>query len=211
MFYNLLHFLGLTASPSSPHCKSTPSSPSWPSPTLWSALNVSLSGNLIHPSPPGAVCHPSHASHNPSLCPSVQAGWKTSAWHTENPVSTINDNWNNDTCLPIASAPCSGVGYPVYVINATSAGDVKKGVDFAREHDIRIVVKGTGHDYLGRCVTPSYFLLLAKLKQINSPELPLNLDPSHTRSCFSRRLHTSRLQLINQRPRHNRSSRNPNA
>ncbi|EHL03816.1 hypothetical protein M7I_0006 [Glarea lozoyensis 74030] len=28
--------------------------------------------------------------------------------------------------------------------------DVKTGVDFARKHDIRLIVKGTGHDYLGR-------------------------------------------------------------
>ncbi len=52
--------------------------------------------------------------------------------------------------MPIATYPCSGQGYPIYVVNATCAEDVKKGVDFARENNVRLVVKGTGHDYLGR-------------------------------------------------------------
>jgi FAD/FMN-containing dehydrogenase len=65
-------------------------------------------------------------------------------------VSTIQNNWNNDTCLPYPTDPCSGEGYPIYVVNATSAEDVKKGVDFARENNVRLIVKGTGHDYLGR-------------------------------------------------------------
>lgn len=40
----------------------------------------------------------------------------------------------------------------MYVVNATCAEDVKKGVDFAREENVRLVVKASGHDYLGRCV-----------------------------------------------------------
>jgi len=31
--------------------------------------------------------------------------------------------------------------------------DVKAGVDFARERNVRLIVKGTGHDYLGRQVS----------------------------------------------------------
>jgi hypothetical protein len=62
----------------------------------------------------------------------------------------LQNNWNNDSCLPIPGVRCSGEGYPVYVVNAISVGDVKAGVDFAMENDVRLVVKGTGHDYLGR-------------------------------------------------------------
>lgn len=31
------------------------------------------------------------------------------------------NQWINDTCLPDADYPCSGQGYPVYVVNASSA------------------------------------------------------------------------------------------
>ena len=148
-----LQYLGLAAAGihgSHPHCKATPSSHGWPSESQWSALNYTLSGQLLKPSPPGAVCHPGQPTFNLASCPVVQAGWKTSVWHTHNPVSVIENNWANDTCLPIPTDPCSGEGYPIYVVNATCAEDVKKGVDFARENNVRLIVKGTGHDYLGR-------------------------------------------------------------
>lgn len=152
MFLSLLQFLGYASSLSSPRplCKSTPSSKDWPSDRDWARLNSSISGHLIKTIPPGAVCHPDQASFDALACPSVTAGWQTSIWHTNDPVSSLHDNWNNDTCLPNPLAPCSGAGYPVYVVNATSAEDVKKGIEFAGKNNIRLIVKGTGHDYLGR-------------------------------------------------------------
>lgn len=36
------------------------------------------------------------------------------------------------------------------MINATCKEDVKAGVDFARENNVRLNVKSTGHDYMGR-------------------------------------------------------------
>ena len=147
-----------TSNSHSPRCKAIPGSSDWPSPSEWAALNSSISGRLINPSPPGAVCHPSQPTYNPVTCPAVQSGWLTSIWHTNDPVSTIENNWNNDTCLPIPTAPCSGAGYPVYVVNATCAEDVKRGVDFARKNSVRLIVKGTGHDYMGRYVCSSPML-----------------------------------------------------
>jgi hypothetical protein len=139
-------------------CKATPGSADWPSTASWSALNDSISGQLIKTTPPGAVCHPDQPTYNPVACLAVQAGWLTTVFHTDNPVSSIENNWNNDTCLPVPTVPCSGEGYPVYVVNATCAEDVKKGVDFARENNVRLIVKGTGHDYLGRHVYSSNYV-----------------------------------------------------
>jgi hypothetical protein len=133
-----------------PSCKATPNTNTWPNALEWNSLNQTLSGRLLQPPPPGAVCHPGQPTYNALACPAVQAGWLTSSFHADNPVSSIVNNWNNDTCLPVETDPCSGKGYPVFVVNATCAEDVKKGVDFAREHNVRLIVKGTGHDYLGR-------------------------------------------------------------
>jgi hypothetical protein len=36
------------------------------------------------------------------------------------------------------------------VINATNANDVSEGVKFAITHNVRLVIKNTGHDFLGR-------------------------------------------------------------
>jgi hypothetical protein len=136
----------------SPHstCKATPGSSYWPSDSSWTSLNRSLNGRLFKPTPPGAVCHPDQPTFNATLCPTVQAEWLTAVFHTDDPVSGVQENWSNDTCLPYPNDTCSGEGYPVYVINATCAEDIKLGIDFARKHNIRLIVKATGHDYLGR-------------------------------------------------------------
>ncbi|HLL24748.1 MAG TPA: FAD-binding protein, partial [Kofleriaceae bacterium] len=46
-----------------------------------------------------------------------------------------------------------------YAVVARDAADVAAGVRFAREHGIRLVIKGTGHDYLGRSSAPNSLLI----------------------------------------------------
>ncbi|KAL9090548.1 MAG: hypothetical protein Q9165_005309 [Trypethelium subeluteriae] len=65
---------------------------------------------------------------------------------------------NNDSCIPDPSAPCTGLGYPIYVVNASSADGIKVAVDFARENNIRVNVKASGHDYLKRYMVGEYEL-----------------------------------------------------
>lgn len=149
----LLNVATAWSSPPQSRCKATPSLADWLRTANWAALNSSVSGHLIKTVPPETVCHPDQPTYNPVTCPAVQAGFLTSIWHTNNPVSSIANNWNNDTCLPLPTVSCIGEGYPVYVVNATSKEDVKAGVDFARKRNVRLIVKGTGHDYLGRQVS----------------------------------------------------------
>jgi hypothetical protein len=131
-------------------CKATPGSLSWPSLSDWQSLNNSVSGGLIQPSPPGAVCHPGQPTYDEATCAAVQVLWYNSTFHADNPVSVDYVNWNNDSCFPYPQAPCSGALYPVYVVNASTAQQVKAGIDFARKNNIRLIVKTSGHDYLGR-------------------------------------------------------------
>lgn len=62
----------------------------------------------------------------------------------------------NDSCPPINFAAgdipgnCSIGDAPRYVVNATTPGDVARGVDFARKNNTRLVIRSTGHDLLGR-------------------------------------------------------------
>ena len=152
MFTYFLQFLAFTAGTGSHHkrCKAVPWSKDWPTEREWAKLNFTLSGKLIKPIPPGGVCHPTYPTFDPIACPAVVSAWRTNAFHAADPVSNTQNNWNNYTCLPVPTYPCSGDGYPDYVINATNPAHVKKGVDFARKNNIRLIVKGTGHDYLGR-------------------------------------------------------------
>lgn len=160
----LLHtFTSLSSLPSSIQaqspprlCKTTPSSPSWPNITTWNALNATLSGRLLHPLPPASACHASFPTYNNETCTTVTNSWSDFTFHQNNPISTAWNNMNNDSCLPDPLAPCSGTGYPIYVVNATTAEDVKIAIDFARERNIRVTVKASGHDYLKRCFYPSF-------------------------------------------------------
>ncbi|TID22399.1 FAD-binding domain-containing protein [Venturia nashicola] len=47
---------------------------------------------------------------------------------------------------------CKMGNYPVYVVKAMKREDVKAAVEFANQHGLRLVVKNTGHDFLGRNV-----------------------------------------------------------
>ncbi|QBZ65924.1 hypothetical protein PoMZ_12891 [Pyricularia oryzae] len=139
-----------------PRCKAVPGAHEWPSEEQWQALNASLGGQLIRPTPPGAVCHPDQPSYNAERCAAVQTGgWQGFALHVNDPVSMMSNTWTNDSCLPDPSLPCSGSGYPVYVVNASAVEHVQLGVKFAKKHNIRLVVKATGHDYVGRSVAPN--------------------------------------------------------
>ncbi|KAJ3520757.1 hypothetical protein NM208_g13582 [Fusarium decemcellulare] len=135
-------------------CKAYPGTADWPSHQAWAHLNQTLHGRLLAPAPPGAVCHPGWPTYNPDECSKVEADWSTYEFHTNNPISVIIDQYTNWTCLPNETLPCSTSGYPAYVVNATKPEHVKLGIDFAKKHEVRLVVKNTGHDYLGRSVAP---------------------------------------------------------
>ena len=139
------------ASPIHERCKAVPGSPSWPSAEDWSALNASLSGQLIRPTPPGAACHPDQPSYNSATCAFVAAQWANSSFHAADPVSV---DYNDDSCPPSALFPCFTNGSAAYVVNASSGAHVQAGIRFARTHGIRLIVKGTGHDFPGRSAAP---------------------------------------------------------
>ncbi|PWI69532.1 hypothetical protein PCL_01179 [Purpureocillium lilacinum] len=150
---SLVALSGATRPPNK-SCKAHPSNADWPSADDWARLNKALDGRLIKPTPPAAACHPGQPGHDPKRCAEVKKAWETTEFHCGNPVSVLLDQFTNYTCLPDAAYPCTGDGYPAYVINATTARHIKLGVDFARQKNVRLVVKGTGHDYLGRSVAP---------------------------------------------------------
>jgi hypothetical protein len=60
--------------------------------------------------------------------------------------------YTNRTCLPghDRTSPCTIGYYPEYVINSSSVAHVQAGVNFARRYNIRLVIKNTGHDFLGK-------------------------------------------------------------
>ncbi|RDA89010.1 hypothetical protein CP532_0668 [Ophiocordyceps camponoti-leonardi (nom. inval.)] len=140
---------------SKPDCKTFPGDEVWPSEAIWTTLNHTLDGRLLTSSPPpGAACHVDQTYPNVRECQRLKEDWTRYQWHSEDPVSVMWDQFTNYSCLPDPSFPCSSQGYPPYVINASTSEHVKAGIDFAKEHNIRLVVKNTGHDFIGRSIGP---------------------------------------------------------
>lgn len=70
------------------------------------------------------------------------------------PVNVMAPYEQNNTCSPFlaasANATCTLGNMATYAINVSDAASAAAGVKFARKHNLRLVVKNTGHDFLGR-------------------------------------------------------------
>ncbi|KAF2165661.1 hypothetical protein M409DRAFT_55550 [Zasmidium cellare ATCC 36951] len=133
-------------------CRRIPSDHEWPSPADWDALNTTLSGRLIRTDPIGHVCH--DPTYDADACRYVQDNWDNVEWRTSLADNLLSPAFAGDSCDPFAprAMPCTVGGNVLYNVNVTTPADVARGIEFARRRNIRLVVKNTGHDFLGRSV-----------------------------------------------------------
>ena len=110
-------------------CRCTPDKPCWPAPAEWERLGASLHGKLEQPRPPLASKNPFYLQDQPGGTQST--GW-LGAWNTASSA---------------------------YAVAAEDADDIVAAVNFARQHRLRLVIKATGHDYLGRSNAPDSLLV----------------------------------------------------
>src|ERR1700733_13829119 len=123
-----------------------PTDREWPNESAWQRLNTAVGGNLIKTAPlftpcvsepGGRACREVMQNvHNPFYLGDQPSGTQVSGWL---------DAW---TAAPSA-----------YAVEARSTADVVAAVNFARTHNLRLVVKGTGHSYLGTSNAPDSLLI----------------------------------------------------
>lgn len=141
-------------------CKNHPLSPSWPTDDEWKLLNQTTEGALLAGTAPASSCYAGDPLSSGLECDNVKENWFLSQFHGEQPASVGYPYWANSSCVaPNDYAyderkPCDLGGLPQYVLNATNAAQIATAVKWASSHDIRVVIKGTGHDLNGRCVFP---------------------------------------------------------
>ncbi|KAK2873242.1 hypothetical protein FQN49_002498 [Arthroderma sp. PD_2] len=166
--------LGAThAAPEGPRCRCTPDQSCWPSANLWQTLNRTISGNLVAVKPVGSVCH--DPTYTGGLCENVKSMQSNSAWRSSEPGAVQNINWEtwpekNESCYIDGprQAPCGQGRVPLYSAVVHSPKDVQKAVRFASRYNLRLVIKNTGHDYLGRSTGPdSMQILTHNMKDMN--------------------------------------------
>ncbi|GAQ36791.1 hypothetical protein AtubIFM55763_011218 [Aspergillus tubingensis] len=131
-------------------CRYLPGDSEWPSAADWHQLNTTVGGRLSATVPLGAPCHEPH--YDAAQCAYLAAEWIYPELHANSSSSFSNPYFQNQSCDPFTSktSPCLLGNYPDYTIDVRGAADAAAGVTFAREHNIRLVIKNTGHDLLGR-------------------------------------------------------------
>ncbi|KAJ5593142.1 hypothetical protein N7537_010046 [Penicillium hordei] len=146
----------VTASFGSLNCKVSPADLAWPSENEWAALNHSIEGVLIKTAPIASSCYLGNPFNSPEECTSVQKKWSYAAHHAAWPESIDYPIYTNNSCVPKGATGyaerkgCSIGGLPQYIVNATTTEHVSWAMKWASKRNIRIVVKGTGHDLNGR-------------------------------------------------------------
>jgi FAD/FMN-containing dehydrogenase len=121
-----------------------PSDPQWPPADVWAKLNDAVGGRLTRVETPFAACgEPSETCNalfrelkNPYFIRDQVGVTQTLGWI---------DGW---TFAPSA-----------YAVAARQTSDVVAAVNFAREHNLRLVIKGGGHSYLGTSNAPDSLLI----------------------------------------------------
>ena len=123
-----------------------PTDPAWPRAAGWARLKDAVGGNLIEVHEPFASCATDPKDFG---CLDAMKNMGNPFWVSDQPGGTEVSGWL-DAWTPAPS---------VYAIKARNAADIAAGIDFARANNLRLVVKGTGHSYLGTSNAPDSLLI----------------------------------------------------
>jgi FAD/FMN-containing dehydrogenase len=129
-----------------PSSRVRPADTAWPAKANWERLNRDVGGRLIEVHSPLRAC-----SDDPVglACDDVFAGLRNPYYVADEVGLTQTAGWLDAW----TSQPS------VYAVAATTTDDVVAAVNFAREHNLRLVVKGVGHSYLGTSNAADSFLI----------------------------------------------------
>jgi len=124
-------------------CKAFPGDATWPSQEEWNRLNTSLGGALLNPLPPAAVCYRSSPAFDSAKCDFLLTNASRTTFYLDDPVTILTQWPQGNTCLASRNATgnCTQGGFPVYVVNATSVSHVQAAVNFARNKNVRLIIK----------------------------------------------------------------------
>ncbi|KAL2216000.1 hypothetical protein M432DRAFT_123522 [Thermoascus aurantiacus ATCC 26904] len=149
-FLTGLFFALLAGAASASGCRCLPGDPCWPSPDAWSKFNQTIDGRLIKTVPLGSPCH--IPEYNAAECETIREGWQWPQEHYESSSSIMAPFFTNGSCDPFhpVTQPCTLGNYVAYAVNVSKPEHVSKALAFANKHNIRVVIRNTGHDYNGK-------------------------------------------------------------
>ncbi|KIJ69686.1 hypothetical protein HYDPIDRAFT_104282 [Hydnomerulius pinastri MD-312] len=143
----------------------SPSSHNWPSASAWEALNTSVSGKLQALRPWAAVCYSYDPLFDPEKCQTVISGYDNDTVREQAPPALLWPNWeacgyesgcalNYSHPQVVNNAVCHQGAVPPYSVAIADAQDARAVVRWAVANKVKLTVKSTGHDFLGRSSGP---------------------------------------------------------
>src|SRR5262252_6151834 len=127
-----------------------PSDPEWPNAANWEKLNQAVAGNLVRPRQLLAACQDESSG---AACTALLKDLRNPFYLGDQVSGTQVSGWL-DAWTPAPSA---------YAVAARNPSHVAAAVNFARDHNLRLVVKGAGHSYLGTSNAPDSLLVWTRL------------------------------------------------
>ncbi|KAK0634264.1 hypothetical protein B0T17DRAFT_501946 [Bombardia bombarda] len=138
----------------SPQCRCFPGDKCWPDAAEWASLNNSVDGRLIATVPVAAVCHDGFpgVEYDAEKCAEARANWLRPELHYQTMHSPMAPFFANMSCDPFTprDAQCVIGAYVPFAVNAFTSAHYKTTISFATKHNIRLVIRNTGHDYMGK-------------------------------------------------------------
>ncbi|KAM5354798.1 hypothetical protein ACJ41O_001444 [Fusarium nematophilum] len=134
----------------SSNCRCLPGDSCWPSKSAWAQLNSTVDGRLVATEPIGSPCH--DPTYDAEACAELQAQWENPLTHIPSSSSIMQTYFANQSCDPFTdrTVPCTLGNYVSYAVDVKKTADIAAALRFAKSKNIRVVIRNTGHDFLGR-------------------------------------------------------------
>lgn len=131
-----------SAQPPKTECRAFPGSDDWPTDEDWRRFNASIDGALLKPAPPAAACYPGPL-YDLGKCNYLLSNATKDHFYLDDPLTVLTQWTQGNTCLATlnATGTCTQGGFPVYVVNATTVKHVQAAINFARNKNLRLVIK----------------------------------------------------------------------
>ena len=138
----------------------------WPTEAQWATFNVTVEGRLRKTIPYAAPCYVNHPAYDFAQCQAVQQNY-TSGTARSNVYGAMEgiqyEACGTSDCQLVSVAPflpplfqqCELGRMSAYYVDALVSRHVEETLKFVARWNIRLSIKNTGHDYLGRSSVPN--------------------------------------------------------
>ena len=131
-------------------CRCLPNDSScWPNSSVWQTFNASVNGRLLQPRSSATPCTANQF--NELLCNDTMHYWSNSSWRSDQVGAMQYFQWENASCsISQTNSTCIQGSVPVFAVDAIWPEHIQTTISYASANNLRLVMKTSGHDILGR-------------------------------------------------------------